>query len=149
MSQEPIGEVLRSYAEAWEAGDLARIVDLYHSDFVLHYFGESPLAGTHQGNDAAIAVLADATARSGRVLVRVVDRLVGERLGALVVVERLGPAGRRREVQRVLVYRTEDGKLRECWLFDEDQRFVDRLWSGQDAARTAATKSATRSSGAE
>jgi len=152
MPQQPIGDVLRNYAEAWEAGDLVRVLDLYHPDFVLHYFGESPLAGTHQGADAAIAVLAEATARSGRVLVRVVDRLVGERLGALVVVERLGPAGRQREVQRVLVYRTEDGKLRECWLFDEDQRFVDRLWSddaGQDAAFIADTKSAIRSSGAE
>jgi ketosteroid isomerase-like protein len=149
MSQTPIGEVLRSYAEAWEDGDLARVLDLYHPDFVLHYFGESPLAGTHQGKDAAIAVLAQATATSGRVLVRVVDRLVGERLGALVVVERLGPAGSQREVQRILVYRTEDGKLRECWLFDEDQRFVDRLWSGQDAAFIAETKSAMRSSGAE
>lgn len=32
-------------------------------------------------------------------------------------------------VQRVLVYRVLDGKLRECWLYDEDQRFVDALWS--------------------
>ena len=23
----------------------------------------------------------------------------------------------------------EDGRLRECWLYDEDQRFVDALWS--------------------
>jgi uncharacterized protein len=62
------------------------------------------------------------------VLVRVVDVLAGDQLGALVVVERLGPADQAREVQRVLLYRTEDDKLRECWLYDEDQRFVDRLW---------------------
>jgi hypothetical protein len=29
----------------------------------------------------------------------------------------------------VLLYRVEDGKLRECWLYDEDQRFIDELWS--------------------
>ena len=25
----------------------------------------------------------------------------------------------------------EDGKLRECWLYDEDQRFIDKLWSSE------------------
>jgi hypothetical protein len=23
----------------------------------------------------------------------------------------------------------QDEKLRECWLFDEDQRFIDSMWS--------------------
>jgi uncharacterized protein len=129
MSQQQIREVLRRYADAWQAGDLVQILDLYHDGFTLHYFGDSPLAGTHQGRDAATRVLAEATARSERVLVQVVDVLAGDRLGALVVVEQLGPADGAREVQRVLLYRVEAGKLRECWLFDEDQRFVDQLWT--------------------
>ncbi|NDF68631.1 MAG: nuclear transport factor 2 family protein, partial [Actinobacteria bacterium] len=29
----------------------------------------------------------------------------------------------------VLLYRVQDEKPRECWLFDEDQRFIDQLWS--------------------
>jgi hypothetical protein len=32
-------------------------------------------------------------------------------------------------VKRVLLYRVQDEKLRECWLFDEDQRFIDSMWS--------------------
>jgi hypothetical protein len=129
MSQgAQVGEVLRRYARAWEAGDLAAVLGSYHDEFTLHYFGRSPLAGAHHGKETAVQVLADATARSERVLVRVVDVLAGDQLGALVVVERLGPADQAREVRRVLVYRTEDDMLRECWLYDEDQRFVDRLW---------------------
>jgi ketosteroid isomerase-like protein len=120
-----IGAVLRRYADAWQAGDLAQVLGLYHDDFRLHYFGESPLAGTHDGKDAALQALGQATARTDRVLVRVVDVLEGAELGALVVVEKL--AGRK--VQRVLLYRVRDDKLAECWLFDEDQRFVDKLWS--------------------
>jgi hypothetical protein len=27
------------------------------------------------------------------------------------------------------LYRVQDEKLRECWLFDEDQRFIDSMWS--------------------
>jgi len=128
-SPHSIDQVLRRYADAWTAGDLTAVLDAYHSDFTLHYFGTSPLAGTHVGRDAALKVLSEATARTNRALVEVVDVLGGANLGALVVVERLGPDGDAREVRRVLLYRTEHDKLLECWLYDEDQPFVDRLWS--------------------
>lgn len=134
MSSEDdvVRSVLWAYAEAWKNGDLAGVLDAYHEDFELHYFGRSPLAGRHVGRDRALAVLAEATARTDRELVEVVDVLHGDRLGALVVIERLGSAANRREVQRVLLYRIEDGKLRECRLYDEDQVFVDGLWSRTD-----------------
>jgi hypothetical protein len=122
-----IQAVLQGYREAWTAGDLARIVDAYHDDFVLHYFGESPLAGTHTGKEAGLTIVGQASARSRRELVEVSDVLAGEEFGALVVRELLGPE--RREVQRLLVYKVRDDKLAECWLYDEDQRFVDALWS--------------------
>jgi hypothetical protein len=122
-----IEAVLQGYREAWTAGDLARIVDAYHDDFVLHYFGDSPLAGTHTGKEAGLTIVGQASARSQRELVEVSDVLVGEELGALVVRELLGPE--RRECRRVLLYKVRDGKLAECWLYDEDQRFVDSLWS--------------------
>lgn len=66
--------------------------------------GESPLADTHRGRDAAFAVLAQAST--------------------------LGDPPQR--VRRVLLYRVQDGKLRECWLFDENQRFIDFMWSKGD-----------------
>jgi hypothetical protein len=89
--------------------------------------GESPLAGTHTGKDAVFAVLGQASYRASRKLIAVEDVLVGENFGALLAIEDLGEPARR--VRRVLLYRVEDGKLRECWLYDEDQRFVDELWS--------------------
>ena len=30
-------------------------------------------------------------------------------------------------VRRVFLYKVRDGKLAECWLYDEDQRFIDTL----------------------
>jgi len=124
---EETGRVLREYADAWLAADLERILGAYHEDVVLHYTGESPLAGTHTGRDAAFAALGQASQRSARRLIEIEDVLVGDALGAILAVEELGDPPRR--VRRVLLYRVLDGQLRECWLYDEDQRFVDALWS--------------------
>jgi ketosteroid isomerase-like protein len=125
--REETSRVLREYATAWLASDLEKVLASYHDDIELHYMGESPLAGTHRGRDAAFAVLAQASTRTDRKLIDVEDVLVGESLGALIAVEDLGDPAQR--VKRVLLYRVHDEKLRECWLFDEDQRFIDSLWS--------------------
>ncbi len=119
--------VLRAYAQAWLAADLEKVLASYHEDIELHYMGESPLAGTHRGRDAAFAVLAQASTRTARKLIDVEDVLAGESLGALIAVEDLGDPPQR--VRRVLLYRVQDGKLRECWLFDENQRLIDAMWS--------------------
>ena len=126
-SSEETRRVLRAYAVAWLASDLETVLGSYHDDIELHYMGESPLAGTHVGRDAAFTALGQASLRTSRKLIAVEDVLVGESFGALIAVEELGDPPRR--VRRVLLYRVQDGKLRECWLFDEDQRFVDGLWS--------------------
>ncbi|MEN9823389.1 MAG: hypothetical protein RLZ04_1815 [Actinomycetota bacterium] len=128
-SPDEIATTLHAYAEAWLAGDLDRILAAYHDDIVLHYMGDSPLAGSHVGRAAAFEVLGQATVRSSRRLIEIEDVLVGSRLGALLAVEELGDPPQR--MRRVLVYRVEEYKLRECWLYDEDQRFVDRLWSNE------------------
>ena len=127
MATDETARVLQAYAKAWLASDLEKVLGSYHDDIELHYMGKSPLAGSHRGRDAAFAALGLASIRTSRVLVSIEDVLVGESLGALIVVEDLGDPPRR--VRRVLLYRVQDEKLRECWLFDEDQRFVDDLWS--------------------
>lgn len=128
-------QVLSAYAKAWMAADLDAVLAAYHDDIELHYLGQSPLAGTHAGRDAALSALGLASTRARRQLIAVEDVLVGEALGALIAIEDLGEPPRR--VRRVLLYRVEDGKLRECWLFDEDQRFVDQLWSREEGTKDA------------
>lgn len=126
-SRDETARVLKAYSEAWLASDLDKVLASYHDDIELHYTGDSPLAGSHRGRDAAFAALGQASVRTSRKLIAVEDVLVGESLGALIAVEDLGDPPRR--VRRILLYRVQDEKLRECWLFDEDQRFVDQLWS--------------------
>ena len=122
-------DTVRRYADAWAANDVATVLDSYADDFVLHYFGESALAGDHVGREAATAVLIEATARSGRQLDAIEDVLAGERFAAIVAREGVGHGLAPTVVRRVFLYRVEGGKLAECWLYDEDQRAMDALWS--------------------
>ena len=122
-----IRDVLQRYCVAWLGGDLDGVIASYHPDFTLHYFGASPLAGTHRGKEAALDILAQATVRSARKLIEIEDVLAGHHRGLIIAIEELGDPPVR--CRRLLLYRVEDGLLRECWLYDEDQAFIDGLWS--------------------
>lgn len=122
-------DTVRRYAAAWAANDIETVLAMYHDDFVLHYFGESPLAGDHVGKEAAITALVEATRRSNRQLDVIEDVLGGERFAAIIAREGVGQDDPRAVVRRVFVYAVRDGLLAEAWLYDEDQRFIDRLWS--------------------
>ena len=84
------GETLRSYADAWLEADVEKVLGAYHEEIVLHYMGESPLAGTHAGKEAVFTILGQASYRASRKLIDVEDVLVGENFGALVAIEDLG-----------------------------------------------------------
>jgi uncharacterized protein len=128
MKSQPdsgIYSVVRQYADAWAANDLRAIVDCYHDEVVFHYFGRSPLAGTHRGKAACLAILKQVREKTNRKLVSVRDVLAGERFGLIVAVERFERNGVSVEIERMLRYGVRDGKLSECWVYDEDQQLVD------------------------
>jgi hypothetical protein len=87
------------------------------------------LAGDHAGRDEALTVLAEVSALAPRELVAIDEVLTGPGAAVVVVRERLARGDETHELRRVLRYRIEGGKLTECWLYDEDQALVDRLWA--------------------
>jgi ketosteroid isomerase-like protein len=126
--EDHAGVILRRYADCWIRGDLDGLVDCYGDDFTLHYAGTSRFAGTHRGRDAALAVMAEVSVLAPRRLVSVVDVLVSDHGGALVVTEVLSRDGDEAVLERVLRYRVRGERLVECWLHETDQDLVDRLW---------------------
>jgi ketosteroid isomerase-like protein len=122
-------DVLRRYADAWAAGDAATVVSLYHDDIVLHYFGDNPLAGDHAGKPAALAALGKISAATNRGAPRVHDVMASENHGTILVEERWTVDSAEMSVRRVMVYHVREGKLSECWVYDEDQRMVDAILS--------------------
>ena len=121
--------VLKRYADAWAANDLRAIVDCYHDEVVFHYFGQSPLAGTHRGKVACLALLKRVREMTNRKLLSIRDVLAGEHFGLIVALERFERNGAAIEIERMFKYGVRDGKLAECWVYDEDQRLVDEYWS--------------------
>jgi hypothetical protein len=119
--------VVRRYADAWAAGDAATVIGLYADDIVLHYFGDSPLAGDHAGKAAALAVLGRISNAVKRGAPVIHDVLGGEHHAAILAKERWGEGDDAVEINRVLLYHVRDGRLSECWIYDENQRLVDRI----------------------
>ena len=67
--------------------------------------------------------------KTSRRLVSIRDVLAGEHFGLIVAVERFERSGASVEIERMLRYSVRDGKLAECWIYDEDQRLVDEYWA--------------------
>lgn len=122
--------VTRRYVDAWIAGDFPAMMATYHDDFVLHWFGENPYARTYRGKAEAIPALMEFTRRTGRRLVGITDVLAGAARTVVIARESLTADGETREVERVLVYRVADDRLAECWVYDSDQRFIDKALDG-------------------
>ncbi|MBI5939908.1 MAG: nuclear transport factor 2 family protein [Caulobacterales bacterium] len=117
------------YVDAWLAGDFPAMLSTYADDFVLHWFGDNPLAGVKCGKAAAVEALMEFTRRTLRRLVAVDNVMADAGRAVIIVRESITAGGETREVERVLVYRVADGLLAECWVYDEDQRFIDRALS--------------------
>lgn len=120
-------KVLQDYRDAWTGGDFAALIDLYHDDFVLHWNGRNPLAGVHRGKAAAVTALLEFTRLTSRQLVSVDHIMADDARAVMIARERLSGAGESREVERLLLYRTDGRKLLECWVYDSDQAFIDQL----------------------
>lgn len=121
--------VVRAYCDAWQKGDAAAIFALYHDDITLHYFGRSPLAGDHVGKPAAVSVLAKVQQMTNRKLLAIRGTMAGDDYASVISDERWERDGRTMDLTRVLLYKIRDGKLFECWIYDEDQRAVDEFWA--------------------
>lgn len=115
--------VLERYRDAWTTGDIATMFGLYADDFILHWNGANPFSGTHVGKEAAIRALSVFTQKTDRKLVGVTHIMADADRAIMVARENL--AGR--EVERVLMYRTDGEKVVECWVLDADQVYIDGL----------------------
>ncbi len=120
--------VLERYSSAWAAGDGATVFASYHDDLDLHYFGDNAFAGTHRGKPAAIAAMREVSVRMKRGRPTILAVMAGGDRGCVLARETMvTPAGEPVQTDRAMLYRVADGQIRECWVYDQDQRMVDAM----------------------
>ena len=123
-------DLIGEYIACARSGDWERAFGFFADDIRIRIPGRSGLAGEHTGRDVARDYIEQARALSGEheVEVELVDTLASDTRVALIVTERFHTADGPVEIRRCNVYRWEDDRIAEIWIFEADQHAVDALF---------------------
>lgn len=129
MSKQNI-DLVRSYFDALDRGDLAAAGSTFADNLVWHQPGEHGLSGTHQGKPAVFGLLGAFMERSGGSFrIDRVDQLFANGdLVAVTIAFSASAGGKAMSMAGVDLLRVEAGKIAEVWLFSEDQAAEDAFW---------------------
>ena len=135
----PNVDLIQRYSAALTAGKAADALPFYAEDLVLHIPGRSPHAGTFHGQDAVLAyytrLFRDTDGRFTPLGVD--DILASDSHAASLVRWKVERHGRTMEIDRVVIYRIEDGRIAEIWVRDWDQYGYDELFEDASAEPVA------------
>ena len=125
-------ELMRDYVACAHRGDWETGFGYFAEDVRIRIPGTSVLAGEHRGRDVAKRYIdtARALSQEHEVEVEVIDMLASDERVALLVRERFHTADGPVEIRRANVYRWEDERIAEIWIFEGDQHVVDALFAG-------------------
>ena len=128
-SQEDVQLVRRGY-DAFGAGDMATLSELFNDDAVWHVGGSGGLAGDKTGKEAILAYFGDLFSRSAGTIKVTLDDVVGGENHTVAVqrnyAERDGMA---LEQRAALVFTIRDDKVCEVYEFLEDTARAAEFWS--------------------
>ncbi len=130
MADHPNATLLRKGYEAFGAGDMATITELFREDVVWHLAGNNPLSGVHRGRDAVFAIFARTTQLSGGTFkVDVHDVLANDEHAVALTRATASRGGKQYDSLDTDVYHVSGGKVTEFWSFAEDTKKADEFWS--------------------
>lgn len=124
-------KLIHRYIDAWMAGDVETAIGCYADDVVLHIEGNHPLAGVYRGKQAVrgyIDKLVEVTGGNVQ-LVKPYGVLVNDTQAVDMVRSRFRRGDKTLELNRTVVYRLHEGKIREFWVHDDDQEAVDEFFA--------------------
>ena len=123
-------ELLQRYSETLSRGQVAEVLPFYTDDLRLHIPGRSAHSGTFHGKDAVLAyytrIFQDTEGRFENLGVD--DVMASDTHASSLVRWRVHRGGRSLDIDRVVVYRIEDGRIAEIWVRDWDQYAYDELF---------------------
>ncbi|MDP9882564.1 ketosteroid isomerase-like protein [Sinomonas atrocyanea] len=130
MGASENAEVVRRGYEAFNAGDLAALSELFAEDAVWHAAGSGALSGTKQGRDAILAYFGELGARSqGSFQAAVKDIVGGESHTVGIQRSRAENNGKTMDLATAIVFVLRDGRVVEGREYFEDTATADDFWS--------------------
>lgn len=122
-------EVVRQGYEAFNAGDMATLSEVFAEDAVWYAAGSGALSGTKQGRDAVLAYFGELGARSqGSFQVDVKDIIGGENHTVGIHQSHAENSGKTLDIGTAVVFVLRDGKVVEGREFSEDTAQADEFW---------------------
>ncbi len=123
-------DLIRSGYDAFAAGDMDTLRQVFTPDAVWHTPGRSVLAGDHRGIDAILGFFAQTMElTAGTFRAELHDVVAGDQHGVGLHLSRGERQGRTLEDRSVLVFHVRDGKATEVWQYVEDQDAFDQFLS--------------------
>jgi len=128
-AQDNAALVRRGY-EAFTAGDMNTLRDLFAEDAVWHVGGTGRLSGDKKGRDAILAYFGQLYERSnGSMRVTVEDVAQGDRYTVRVQLSHAERDGKTMDQRQVIVFSIVDGKVTEGTEMQEETTLVTDFWS--------------------
>lgn len=124
-------ELVRRGYEAFNAGDMATLTEIFAEDAVWHVAGNNALSGTKQGRDAVLAYFGELGARSaGTLKVDVLDIVGGDKHTVGIQHNSAENNGRSMNLDVAIAFKVQDGKITSGQEFIEDTAKSDEFWAG-------------------
>ncbi|MEO5780628.1 MULTISPECIES: nuclear transport factor 2 family protein [Arthrobacter] len=126
---ENVDLVRRGY-EAFNAGDMATLTEIFAEDAVWHVAGNNVLSGTKQGRDAVLAYFGELGARSaGTLKVDILDIVGGDRHTVGIQHNSAENNGRSMDLDVAIAFEIRDGRITAGQEFIEDTAKSDEFWA--------------------
>jgi ketosteroid isomerase-like protein len=130
MGTKENAELVRRGYEAFSAGDMATLGELFAEDAVWHVGGRSVLSGKKQGRDAILGYFGELGTRSaGSLKVTVQDIIGGENHTVALQHTEAENNGKNMDTDGALAFQVRDGKITEVREFFDDTAEGDEFWA--------------------
>jgi ketosteroid isomerase-like protein len=125
----PNEDLIRRGYQAFTAGDLATLNELFADDVVWHAPGRNQLAGTFRGKEEVFGTFQKVAELTGGTFKLDIHTVLADDEHAVALARATGQReGRALDDNIVQVFHVGDGKVTEQWLYSGDAYASDEFW---------------------
>ena len=129
MADHPNAEVFRKGYTAFQQGDLDTVRSLFADDIEWTFPGHNHYSGTHRGADTVLGLFGQQMQETNGTFKVDVHDIVANDTHAIALASASGERDGKSLTDRYThVVHVEGGKIKESWIFEENQDKVDDFW---------------------